>query len=103
MRKKGVSPNPAGRPKGIKDKRHLYLDVKQLLIEKGADPAAVLVELMTNSKDESIRIKAATELSKKYLPDRKAVEHRTDDKQHDDLIELKKRMIALQLEVKKDY
>jgi hypothetical protein len=93
---RGIAQNPKGRPKGCRDKRLLYTDIKQLLIDKKFDPAAALVELAQNSKDESIRIKAMTELSRKYLPDLKAVEHKMDDNQLKSLIELKKKMLGVQ-------
>lgn len=94
--KKGQTNNPNGRPKGAKDRRLLYTDVKQMLNDIGLDPARALGELALNSAEESIRLKALAELTRKYLPDLKAVEHKMDDNQLKSLIELKKKMLGVQ-------
>jgi len=61
-----------GRPKGSKNKR--TVELKERLEELGADPIAVLVELMGSSEDEKIRTDCAKTLTGYLYPRLKSVE-----------------------------
>lgn len=100
---KGVSNNPKGRPKGIKDRRVAYIDALETLKDMGHNPIEALTIIARESSNELNRIKANAILADKSSPSLRSVEHKTDESQHSDLILLKKQMLELENANKKDY
>ena len=85
----GQSGNPTGRPRGAKTKLSLktregiWKHIEQLATAgRDANPFSVLINLMLDSDDESIRLHAATALSDRLLPKLKATEHSGEITQH---------------------
>ena len=72
---KGEVRNPLGRPKGIKDTRHKFANVMQILEEEGHDPVRALIEIARNGEEESNRLTANVKLLDRIAPVLKSVEH----------------------------
>lgn len=85
----GQSGNPNGRAPGSKSKASLrtregiWKHIEHLAATgRDANPFTVLITLMLDSEDESIRLHAATALSDRLLPKLKATEHSGEITQH---------------------
>lgn len=100
--KSGQSGNPKGRPKGT---GRQIIDAAEIMRKHNYCPITHAIKIIMDEKTKS---KERTELIKmladKYAPNLKAIEHRTDDTQHDDMVEsLKNIMVGLASKFTKDY
>lgn len=84
---KGQSGNKGGRPKGSPDARRKFYDVQATLEAAGFDPVAAMLEIAMHSESNDLRYKATRDLIDKIAPALKSVEHKTDDTQHNDMLE----------------
>lgn len=101
---KGVTSNPAGRKKGIIDKRQVYKTVREQLDAAGFNPVENMIKI---ARDEShpvqTRRQATKDLLDKAYPDLKAIDITSQDSIKDDMKKLKNEMIALVAEHVKEY
>lgn len=100
--KKGQSGNPNGRPVGTVRK---HIDAPALMRERNYCPIKHAMDLLasgTLSNKETIDL--IKMLADKAAPNLKAIEHKTDDTQHDAMLaELKTVMSGLAEKFKRDY
>lgn len=76
---KKSSPNPKGRPKGIRDRRAFRYDVWQKLVEFNHDPIENLIKIAENPTwDQPLRLRAEIELMDRIAPRLKQVEITAD-------------------------
>lgn len=100
--KKGQSGNLKGRPKGT---ARQLVDVPSLLRARSYCPITHAIDLILDEKTGSkSRIELIKMLADKCAPNLKAIEHKTDDTQHDEMLEsLKTVMVGLAAKFTKDY
>jgi hypothetical protein len=102
MFKKGVSGNKNGRPKGTARK---LIDAPALMRDRNYCPITHAIDLILDKKTTTKeKIDLIKMLADKSAPNLKAIEHKTDDTQHDEMLDsLKTVMIGLASKFTKDH
>lgn len=102
MFRKGQSGNAKGRPKGTARR---LIDAPALMRERNYCPITHAIDLILDDKTSTKeKIDLIKMLADKCAPNLKAIEHKTDDTQHDEIIaSLKTVMHGLSDKFKRDF
>jgi hypothetical protein len=101
---KGQSGNPAGKPKGSKDRRREFYNVIELLQQNNHNPFQAMIDLAKDpNADADLRLKANKELGLRAAPPIKAIEHIDDTSLQADLESLRNQLEQLTLKYVREY
>lgn len=101
--KKGVAPNPKGRPVGLKDRRWDLKQLMETMERMDYDPFETQIAIAKHSEDDYLKERATSKIMDKLIASKKYIEKATDDYANEMMKKITETMVELEEKNKKDY